>query len=93
MLPVVRNRSFHVPHGLAALAAAVCLILAFSTEDSRPLVADNAAEPQPSPAMVTVKQQHETPSRQVKPLSEHHSASQHVPTVWIPWFPGRKPAG
>lgn len=34
MLPIARRRTLAVPHGLAALAAAVCLTLAFATDHS-----------------------------------------------------------
>ncbi|AKS42319.1 hypothetical protein [Wenzhouxiangella marina] len=34
MLPIVKRKTLEVPHGLAALAAAVCLVLAFATDFS-----------------------------------------------------------
>lgn len=32
MLPIVKRRTLQIPHGLAAISAAVCLVLAFSTD-------------------------------------------------------------
>jgi len=32
MLPIVKRKALEIPHGLAAVAAAVCLILAFATD-------------------------------------------------------------
>ena len=32
MLPVVKRKTLEVPHGLAAIAAAICLVLAFATD-------------------------------------------------------------
>jgi len=93
MLPVVRNRSFHVPHGLAALAAAICLILAFSAEDSQQQLAGSSGDSETFPAAMAAKEQHENHSGQDKRTSAHQSATQSLPTVWIPWFPGRRPAG
>jgi len=34
MLPVVKRKTLEVPHGLAAIAAAICLVLAFATDVS-----------------------------------------------------------
>ncbi|MEN1729108.1 MAG: hypothetical protein AAGJ52_11775 [Pseudomonadota bacterium] len=34
MLPVVKRKTLEVPHGLAAIAAAICLVLAFATDFS-----------------------------------------------------------
>ncbi len=32
MLPVVKRRTLEIPHGLAAIAAAICMALAFATD-------------------------------------------------------------
>ena len=32
MLPINRKRVLHIPHGVATVAATVCLVLAFSTD-------------------------------------------------------------
>jgi len=32
MLPIVKRKALEVPHGLAAAAAAICLVLAFATD-------------------------------------------------------------
>jgi hypothetical protein len=34
MLPIVKRKTLEVPHGLAAVAAAICLVLAFATDFS-----------------------------------------------------------
>jgi len=34
MLPIVKRKTLEIPHGLAAVAAAICLVLAFATDFS-----------------------------------------------------------
>jgi hypothetical protein len=48
MLPIVKRKSLEVPHGLAAVAAAICLVLAFATDfsdrgETRTVVMDESA--------------------------------------------------
>ncbi len=32
MLPVVKRKTLEIPHGLAAIAAAICMVLAFASD-------------------------------------------------------------
>jgi hypothetical protein len=93
MLPVVRKRSFHVPHGLAALAAAVCLVLAFSAEDSRLQLAGDSDHTEPRSAMTAANEQHENQSSLNAHSRPSQSPTRPTPNVWIPWFPARSSAG
>jgi hypothetical protein len=94
MLPVARNRSFHVPHGLAALAAAVCLVIAFTTEDgnSTPQLAGLTDQPcVQSP--VESETSRDTPQTGRDAQSGERRAVRGASAVFIPWFPGRRSAG
>lgn len=94
MLPVARNRSFHVPHGLAALAAAVCLVIAFTTEEgnSAPRLADSTAEPcEQSTAKAEADQ--DAPRTERDSRQGERQAVRRASAVFIPWFPGSRSAG
>ncbi|MEE4637179.1 MAG: hypothetical protein V2J42_00375 [Wenzhouxiangella sp.] len=93
MLPIARNRSFHVPHGLAAVAASVCLVLAFTSDISQrqdemvtnqtepnARVATTAEDPRPDPVSTA-----DARGRDTLPPTQT--------TRWIPWFPGLRPGG
>jgi hypothetical protein len=95
MLPVARNRSFHVPHGLAALAAAVCLVIAFTTEDgnSTPRLAGLNPEPCVQETIeLEAHQDRPSEERQVQ-QGERQTVRRSASAVFIPWFPGRRSAG
>ena len=92
MLPVARNRSFHVPHGLAAMAAAVCLVIAFTAED--PARADQLAGVTPEPCVqatakftTDAESEHSSPERGARSVEQR--PVRHSSAIFIPWFPGR----
>lgn len=94
MLPVARNRSFHVPHGLAALAAAVCLVIAFTTENSNSAPQMAALATEPCVQNVTTGEAHEAiPASERKAQQGKRRAVRSASAVFIPWFPGRSSAG
>ncbi len=91
MLPIVKRKALEVPHGLAAIAAAVCLVLAFATDftdhDSQHLVeldGNNTAE------LVTSHAQTSTDNNAI--TSEHprrqggESAAGTQGSTLITWF-------
>ncbi len=96
MLPVAKHRSFHVPHGLAALAAAVCLVIAFTAEDgkSAPQMAGLTTEPCVQ-STITLEASQETPKveREVVQQRNQQSVRRSASAVFIPWFPGSRSAG
>jgi hypothetical protein len=93
MLPIARNHSFHVPHGLAAVAASVCLVLAFTSDISQrqdDLVIDQT---EPAARMATAVE--DSPPH-AAPAAEGRARDTLKPnqtTRWIPWFPGLRPGG
>lgn len=93
MLPIARNQSFHVPHGLAAVAAGVCLVLAFTAEFSQRQAPLAGSQPEPAAQMAASINDSQADSQ---PASEGRAreglAPQHS-TRWIPWFPGLRPGG
>ncbi|NDY96912.1 hypothetical protein [Wenzhouxiangella limi] len=93
MLPIARNNAFHVPHGLAALAAAVCLVLAFTSDFSQrqKQVLDAQADPAAWVATAADDPRPDiTPKGDARPGDKMSSRST---TRWIPWFPGLRPGG
>lgn len=93
MLPIARNHSFHVPHGLAALAAGICLVLAFTSDfDQRQ---DEQANVQTEPA-ARVATALDDPRPDITSTGEartRDSLPADQPMRWIPWFPGLRPGG
>ncbi len=89
MLPLVRKNTFHVPHGLAAVAACICLALAFSTDlkdrESR-ILTEQSRSAEPS-RVVSLDESRTEPHRQ----TEHRpreTAPRRAPRQLLPWFPG-----
>ena len=93
MLPIARKRVLEIPHGLAAIAAAVCLALAFSTDiqsrqdrimaeraDSTPIQQLTGAEEARPDKAVRADQRGE--SRSLEP------GGRRAPMPLFPWFPG-----
>ncbi len=77
MLPIVKRKTLEVPHGLAALAAAICLIMAFATDfnarDERLRAEAAAAE---SAEIVKRSARDEAPASVEDPLAQPHEAGQ-----------------
>lgn len=95
MLPLTTKKPLHVPHGLALLAAVVCLTLAiFSDVNER------------QERLLTMQAEAASNQRSAATAREsdrdRHSAGEAVrtevtrtgqPTQWFPWFPGLPPGG
>ncbi len=93
MLPIARKRVLQIPHGLAACAAALCLVLAFSTDihsrhdrisaENSPLTSadtHSGLDQRVSEAAVRADQRSEQRSREPVKRS--------APTPLFPRFPG-----
>lgn len=93
MLPIARNHSFHVPHGLAALAAGICLVLAFTSDFNQRQDEQASIQTEPAARMATAL---DDPHPETTPAGEAR-ARDGLPagqsTRWIPWFPGLRPGG
>jgi len=55
MLPIVKRKTLEVPHGLAAVAAAICLVLAFATDFSDRDGSSTVALEKPAPVEFVAK--------------------------------------
>jgi hypothetical protein len=98
MLPFVRHNTLKVPHSLAAIAAAVCLGLAFTSDIQNRLTTlqpDTSAE---SPVDIAVKMP-EFPSKDGPTEAESARSSGSEQTsgalsgFLLPWLPRLRPAG
>lgn len=93
MLPIVRKRSLHVPHGLAAIAAGICLALAFTTDfkdRERELLAEQRERSNVAVAVIADDNRTETPSWAEQRSRE---AAKRRPSQFFPWFPGLRLGG
>ena len=93
MLPIARNNTIHVPHGLAAVAAIVCLVISFTADFGQgPENLLKAQTESPTPVAVTVDDSliEPAPTREGK---KRDSTSSGQAAVWIPWFPGLRSGG
>ncbi|MFP4208784.1 MAG: hypothetical protein ACLFSC_08995 [Wenzhouxiangella sp.] len=89
MLPIARKHAFHIPHSLAAIAAGVCLVIAFGSDFSQrqqQLAGTRNVTPAPVTALIKDAPAESTPGGEVR--SKDPKASGRSTTVWIPWFPG-----
>jgi hypothetical protein len=98
MLPVVKRKTLEIPHGLAAIAAAICLALAFATDFQSREQALRAELEVPAPQEVVVTPNDEfarervnsqDPSPQPRPKREQGRRA----TSLLPWFPGLRTGG
>lgn len=93
MLPIARNNAFRVPHSLAALAAGICLVLAFSSDfrqRQEPLV---NAPADPETHRITVVDESLPAGTPKGDGRAREALSSRSNTRWIPWFPGLRPGG
>ncbi len=94
MLPTIKRKTLEVPHGLAAIAAAVCLVLAFSS-DFKQREAQLRAEAAPGnvPERVVAAPdegilERASGHRPVRGRPGSRSEPRPSPTL-LPWFPLR----
>lgn len=89
MLPITRRRTLEVPHGLAAVAAAVCLILAFATDHASVDERLQARNSDQSPVEETASERDEaleTASEKVRDSRKRRERRSGLGL--LPWFPG-----
>lgn len=100
MLPIAKRRTMNIPHSLAAIAAAICLGLAFVTDFQEREQSLRAELPAPSQVELVIQPSDETvreraavtdPQRQVNRdhssnRSGSRSGSRTGPGL-LPWFP------
>lgn len=98
MLPFVRHNTLKIPHGLAALAAVVCLGLAFTSDIQTRLETKQANAAADSTVDVVVKVPELSPKEQAAD-SEPSRSSRADPSAggWsgflLPWLPRLRSAG
>lgn len=87
MLPIARRRTLAVPHGLAALAAAVCLTLAFATDYSDIEQQLRAEQSEPS-AVQHLAGDGDRPDNTVPAGERPNSRDRDTVVDLLPWFAG-----
>lgn len=92
MLPFVRHRTLQIPHRLAALAAAICLALAFTSDVQTRLETLQAESASEKPVEVMVKVPEHAPSDQtVNPepgrSGNSEQATRGLSNFLLPWLP------
>lgn len=95
MLPIVRKKALQIPHGLAALAAGICLVLAFST-DFNERRQQLLAEQQETAVSVLAAARDETQRNDAAVKTEprtREAGATRPPMQLLPWFPGLRQGG
>lgn len=87
MLPIARRRTLEVPHGLAALAAAICLTLAFATDHSDVEQQLRAEQSEPS-AVEHLAGDGDRSDKTVPPGERPNSGDRDTGIDLLPWFAG-----
>lgn len=98
MLPVVRRKTFEIPHGLAAIAAGICLTLAFASDfkdREQTLRAD--LESRSKTELVTSMPEAGSDDHSAKTESSQRTGSHRQgrlpPARLLPWFPLQRNGG
>jgi hypothetical protein len=92
MLPVVRRKTLRIPHGLAAIAAGICLALAFASDfQSREQKLRAELESKPTTELVISASESAGSERSAKTevkqrTRPRHSERSRAATL-LPWFP------
>ncbi len=86
MLPIANRKTLQIPHGLAALAAVICLVLAFATDHASMQDERQAGHASPDSS---VQQSAEAPRNSsddgTTPTRERRDRQANLSL--IPWFP------
>ncbi len=85
MLPIANRKTLEIPHGLAALAAVICLVLAFATDHAslqQERHADSANSQSPLQQSVEETRQDETGQTKLRDRRDRQGN-----LSLIPWFP------
>jgi len=88
MLPIANRKTLEIPHGLAALAAVICLVLAFATDHAslqHERQADSANSQSSLQQNVEEARKDEAGQTQVRERRERRE--RHGNLSLIPWFP------
>lgn len=86
MLPIAKRRTLEVPHGLAAIAASVCLILAFATDQSSVEDRLRAQQSGQSPVEQTAEDGNGSKEDVSEAVREQRKRGSGLSL--LPWFPG-----
>jgi hypothetical protein len=93
MLPIVRKRVLQIPHGLATVAAGICLVLAFSTDiqNRQDQIMAERQDTSPVNLLAGSEESRSEPTPRADPLGDKRSreAGNHGTFLpMFPWFPG-----
>ena len=102
MLPINQKHALHIPHGVAIVAAAICLVLAFSTDiqSRHAQITAERAEPLPvvAPAALLAGSEDSLPEQsaradQRRDPRTRDSGGRRAPMPLFPWVPGLSATG
>ncbi len=85
MLPIANRKTLEIPHGLAALAAVICLVLAFATDHAsmqQERHADHAGTNSSLQQSVEAPRNKDDGQKSSRERRDHHGN-----LSLIPWFP------
>ena len=88
MLPIANRKTLQVPHGLAALAAVICLVLAFVTDHSageRNLHAEQTGTSAPIEQVVDENGANHSPQPAKRERRDRRERQGSL--TLLPWFP------
>ncbi len=87
MLPIANRKTLQVPHGLAALAAVICLVLSFVTDHSS--VEQNVQAEQASPTAPIEQVADESGTLPAQQSTTRQRRDRQGSSLsLLPWFPG-----
>ena len=94
MLPLAREKLFHVPHGLAAVATCVCLVLAFSTDLEQREQRITAAQNEPTSVVRAFNNEDgRSDSVAAGEQAVRDASAGRAMRQLLPWFPGLSHGG
>lgn len=91
MLPIKRKHALQIPHGLAIAAAAICLVLAFSTDlqSRHEQISAERSEPTPLQLLTGSEDNLVDMASRGDPRAESRPRDpRRAPMPLFPWFPG-----
>ncbi|MGY6554728.1 MAG: hypothetical protein ACXIUM_09420 [Wenzhouxiangella sp.] len=96
MLPTNRKRALQIPHGLAIAAAALCLVLAFSTDLQSRHDQISAERSEPAPVQLLAGSEDSLLDKAGRGDQRAESRTRDLrraPMPLFPWFPGTGSGG
>lgn len=89
MLPITRQRVLQIPHGLATVAAGICLVLAFTTDIQSRHDRIAAERAESVPVYQLAASDEARPDSLPRPDKRPRDTSaRYMPLSLFPWFPG-----